>query len=188
MVVTLTSLYLLPLCPPPNSLFTQAPLTAVASSTHVQGSTGGFFNSSTHVRALPLSKSAHKSTVTHRGTRMVMLHGGRFLPRVRSVSDSALSVSALTSQHQRLSACEQRVTQSRFVKDLLYDPPHRLNLGYYMQGHTLPLSNVVGLSYKERESLQLATARNTDLYYGKGIRLAEHAPYIKCNFSCSVVY
>ena len=100
-----------------------------------------------------------------------MLHGGRFLPRVRSVSDSALSVSALTTQNQRLSACEQRVAQSRFIKDLLCNPPHRLNFGYYMQGHTLPLSNVVGLSDKESESLQLATARNNDLYYGKGIRL-----------------
>ena len=100
----------------------------------------------------------------------MMLHGGRFLPRVRSVSDSALSVSALATQHQRLSASEQRVAQSRFVKDLLSEPPHRLNFGCYIQGHMLPLSNVDGLSYKERESLQFATARNTDLYYGKGIR------------------
>ena len=158
-----------PLCPP--RLCIQMPLNVVAGNTHERGSTGGFFNSSTHLRALPLSRSCHRPPVTHRGTRVVMLHGGRFLPRVRSVSNSAVSLSTCTTQNQRLSACERHVAQSRFIKDLLFDPPHRLDFGYYMQGQTLPLSNVGDLSDKERESLQLATARNNDLYYGKGIRL-----------------
>lgn len=165
-IMVMTSVHLLSLCP----LCTQEPLNAVAGNTHERGSTGGFFNSSTHLRALPLSSSIHRSPVVHRGTRVMMLHGDRFLPRMRTVSDSALRISMPSTQNQRLSACEQRVAQSRFVKDLLCDPPHRLNFGYYMQGQTLPLSNVVGLSDKERERLQLATARNNDLYYGKGIR------------------
>ena len=134
------------------------------------GCTGGFFNSSAVLKSLPLEgHSPLVGTNSYKGTRTVMVHGDRFLPHIRSMSDSLIGSGRDKPwmQRERLSASEQRSGRNHFLKDLLQDPPHRLEYGYYMKGHMCPLQNKDSTADQDYGR---PVAPNTELYFGKGIR------------------
>lgn len=156
------------------------PLVSIAGKLPETGYSGGFFNSSAVVKSIPFDRhSALQGISPHKGARTFVIHGDRFLPHIRSISDSVIvrDRRKCSLQRERLSAGEWRREQTQVVKNLLQDPPHRQEYGYYMQGHVCPLQSKDKMATHTQDEPILP---KTDLFFGRGIRMP-HQPSISRN-------
>ena len=167
---------------------------SIAGKLPETGYSGGFFNSSAVVKSIPFDRhSALQGISPHKGARTFVIHGDRFLPHIRSISDSVIvrDRRKCSLQRERLSAGEWRREQTQVVKNLLQDPPHRQEYGYYMQGHVCPLQSKDKMATHTQDEPILP---KTDLFFGRGIRYGRsitsashtHGFHAHCHMTCTL--
>lgn len=151
----------------------QVPLSALSPPDAHLGAVGGFFNSTTKVKSVPLPTLYHRHQATQRGIRNVRLHSNRYTPgHVRTISDSLLHLPKLDN-HQRnhLTDRETDLKKCRSLQHASGVVPHRIERMFYMSGNTVQLFENQGIPQEELRALQhQKLSQNPDLYYGKGIR------------------